>query len=94
MGKHKTGGWSQKRFQSLVEEDIKHHADKVRALLEPMLLKHKDIQYVLAGGEGKLIKMILEGYDHPLVMKSMDTISKGNADQVLRDILAVRCYWI
>jgi hypothetical protein len=94
MGKHKQGGWSQKRFQSLVEEDIKHHADKVRAALEPMLLKHKDIQYVLAGGEGKLIKMILEGYDHPLVMKSMDTISKGNAEQVLRDVLAVRCYWI
>jgi hypothetical protein len=94
MGKHKQGGWSQKRFQSLVEEDVKHHADKVRAVLEPMILKHKDIQYVLAGGEGKLIKMIMEGYDYHLVIKSMDTISKGNADQVLRDVMAVRCYWI
>ncbi|HEX7628507.1 MAG TPA: Vms1/Ankzf1 family peptidyl-tRNA hydrolase [Candidatus Methanoperedens sp.] len=94
MGKHKQGGWSQKRFQSLVEEDVKHHANKVRGALDPMLLRHKDIQYVLAGGEGKLIKMILEGYDFPLVTKSMDTISYGNIDQVLRDVLAVRCYWI
>ena len=94
MGKHKQGGWSQKRFQSLVEEDVKHHANKVRSALDPILSKHKDIQYVLAGGEGKLIKMILEGYDFPLVMKSMDTISNGNVDQVLRDVLAVRCYWI
>ena len=94
MGKHKQGGWSQKRFQSLVEEDVKHHANKVRSALDPILSKHKDIQYVLAGGEGKLIKMIMEGYDYPLVMKSMDTISNGNVDQVLRDVLAVRCYWI
>ena len=94
MGKHKQGGWSQKRFQSLVEEDVKHHANKVRSALDPILSKHKDIQYVLAGGEGKLIKMIMEGYDFPLVMKSMDTISNGNVDQVLRDVLAVRCYWI
>jgi hypothetical protein len=94
MGKHKQGGWSQKRFQSLVEEDVKHHANKVRSALDTMLSKHKDIQYVLVGGEGKLIKMIMERYDFPLVMKSMDTISNGNVDQVLRDVLAVRCYWI
>lgn len=94
MGKHKQGGWSQKRFQSLVEEDVKHHANKVKSALDTMLSKNKDIQYVLVGGEGKLIKMIMEGYDFPLVMKSMDTISNGNVDQVLRDVLAVRCYWI
>jgi hypothetical protein len=94
MGKHKQGGWSQKRFQALVEEDIKHHADKVRALLEPMIEKHKDIQYIIAGGDGKLIKMITEGYNYPVVAKSMDAILKGNADQVLREALSMRCYWI
>jgi len=94
MGKHKQGGWSQKRFQSLVEEGIKHHADKVRAVLDLMLSKHKDIQYVIAGGDGKLIKMIMEGYDYPLLMKSFDAISKGNVEQVLREVMALRCYWI
>lgn len=94
MGKHKQGGWSQKRFQSLVEEDIKHHADKVRWALEPIILKHKDLQYIIAGGEGKLIKMIFEGYDYPLVIKSMDSISKRNVDQLLREVLTIRCYWI
>jgi hypothetical protein len=94
MGKHKQGGWSQKRFQALVEEDIKHHADKVRALLDPMIAKHKDIQYIIAGGDGKLIKMITEGYNYPVVLKSMDAVVKGNVDQVLREVLSVRCYWI
>jgi hypothetical protein len=94
MGKHKQGGWSQKRFQALVEEDIKHHADKVRAQIPPMIAKHTDIQYIIAGGDGKLIKMITEGFDYPVVAKSMDAVSKGNVDQVLREVLSVRCYWI
>ena len=92
MGKHSKGGWSQKRFQSLVEEDVKHHADKVRAALLPLVDKHKDIQYVIASGEGKLIKMILEGYNYPLVIKSMDAGS--NTEQVLREVMAVRVYGI
>jgi predicted RNase H-like nuclease (RuvC/YqgF family) len=93
MGKHSKGGWSQKRFQSLVEEDVRHHADKVRAALERMIGAHKDMHYVIAGGEGKLIKMILEGYNYPLVVKSMDAGSK-NAEQVLREAMAVRIYGI
>ncbi len=92
MGKHSKGGWSQKRFQSLVEEDVKHHADKVRAALERMVGGHKDIQYVIAGGDGKLVRVILEGYSYPLVIKSMDAIS--NAEQVLMEAMAMRIYGI
>jgi len=94
MGKHKQGGWSQKRFQALVVEDIKHHADKVRAMLDPMIAKHTNIQYIIAGGDGKLIKMITEGYNYPVVLKSMDAVLTGNVDQILREALSVRCYWI
>jgi len=94
MGKHSKGGWSQKRFQSLVEEDLKHHADKVRGALDPIFGKHRDIQYVISGGEGKLIKMILAGYDYPIIIKSMDTVSTRNAEQVLREVMAVRVYGI
>ncbi|MCX9084850.1 MAG: Vms1/Ankzf1 family peptidyl-tRNA hydrolase [Candidatus Methanoperedens sp.] len=94
MGKHKQGGWSQKRFQALVEEDIKHHADKVRTQLEQMIQKNTDVQFIIAGGDGKLIKMITEGYNYPVIIKSMDAISKGNVDQLLREAMSVRCYWI
>ncbi len=92
MGKHKQGGWSQKRFQSMVEEDVRHHAEKVRAALSGMIEKNKDIQYIVAGGEGKLIKMILEGYDYPLIIKSMDAVS--NTEQMFRELMAVRIYGI
>jgi predicted RNase H-like nuclease (RuvC/YqgF family) len=92
MGKHSKGGWSQKRFQSLVEEDVRHHADKVRSSLDTLLGKHRDIEYVIAGGEGKLVRMMLEGYDYPLIMKSMDTVSTRSAEQLLREVMAVRVY--
>ncbi len=92
MGKHTKGGWSQKRFQSLVEEDVRHHADKVRAALSGMIEKNKDIQYIVAGGEGKLIKMILEDYDYPLIIKSMD--AAGNIEKVLQEATKVRWYGI
>jgi predicted RNase H-like nuclease (RuvC/YqgF family) len=92
MGKHSKGGWSQKRFQSLVEEDVRHHADKVRYSLDTLLGKHRDIEYVIAGGEGKLVRMMLEGYDYPLIMKSMDTVSTRSAEQLLREVMAVRVY--
>lgn len=94
MRKHTKGGFSQKRFQGLVDEDVRHHASKVKDALHPMIEKHKDIRYVIAGGEGKLIKMILEGYDYPLIMKSLDAVSKGNAQQLLRQVMAVRVYGI
>jgi hypothetical protein len=94
MGKHSKGGWSQKRFQSLVEEDIKHHADKVRAALDPLMGEHRDIQYIMAGGEGKLIRMILVGHDYPIIIKSMDAVSSMSAEQVLREVMAVRVYGI
>ncbi len=90
MGKHTKGGWSQKRFQSLIEEDVKHHADKVRTALSGIIERHKDIQYIVAGGEGKLIKMILEGYNYPVVIKSMDS----NTEKVLQEAMKTRWYGI
>ncbi len=94
MGKHSKGGWSQKRFQNLVEEDVKHHADKVRKALDPMLGQHRDIQYIIAGGETKLIRMMLEGYDHPIIIKSMEAVSTGSVEQAIKEAMSVRVYGI
>ncbi len=90
MGKHSKGGWSQKRFQSLVEEDIRHHADKVRAALGTIIEKHKDIQYVIAGGEGKLIRMTLKGYDYPLIINNQ--LMDYQPEKLLKEIMSVRMY--
>jgi hypothetical protein len=56
-------------------------------------MRHKDVKYVLASGDAKLIKMILEGYDYPVIMKSMDAQAL-NPQQILKEVMAVRCYGI
>ncbi|MDW7726696.1 MAG: Vms1/Ankzf1 family peptidyl-tRNA hydrolase [Candidatus Methanoperedens sp.] len=94
MGKHSKGGWSQKRFGKLIEEDLRHHAGKVRDSLACMLKKHGDIEYVIAGGDGRLASMVLEGCNYPVIMKSMSPVAKGNVDQVMRDVMAVRWYGV
>jgi hypothetical protein len=38
--------------------------------------------------------MMLEGYDYPIIMKSMDTVSTRSAEQLLREVMAVRVYGI
>ena len=94
MGKHSKGGWSQKRFEKLIEEDLRHHAEKVRNSLSSILEKHGDIENIIAGGDGKLVNMILEGYEFDVVMKSLSPVGKANVDQILRDVMAVRWYGI
>ncbi|MCE8422416.1 MAG: hypothetical protein J5U16_00615, partial [Candidatus Methanoperedens sp.] len=73
--------------------DVKHHAAKVRDALGKMMIRYKDVKYVLASGDGKLIKMIHEGYDNPVIMKSMDAQAL-NPQQILKEVMAVRCYGI
>lgn len=94
MGKHSRGGFSQKRFERLIEEDIRHHADKVRSSLEGMVEMNRDIKYIVAGGEGKLLNYILDGYDYPLIMKNLEPVMKKNVDQVLKEVMATRVYGI
>ncbi|MCZ7398216.1 MAG: hypothetical protein O8C62_00795 [Candidatus Methanoperedens sp.] len=40
----------------------------------------------------ELIKMILEGYDYPLIIKSMDAV--GNIEKVLQEATKARWYGI
>lgn len=94
MGKHSKGGWSQKRFEKLIEEDIRHHAEKVRNSLSSMLEEYGDIQNVIAGGDGKLVSMILEGREFDVIIKNLAPVGKGNVDQVMRDVMSVRWYGV
>ncbi|MDD3407475.1 MAG: Vms1/Ankzf1 family peptidyl-tRNA hydrolase [Methanomicrobium sp.] len=41
--KHSKGGWSQKRFERLREEDIRHHTEKAGENLKELLLEYRAI---------------------------------------------------
>ncbi len=57
--KHSKGGWSQKRFERLREEDIKNHVDAVLQKLSGLLAKYGTIvKYAILSGDESLIKQI------------------------------------
>ncbi len=90
--KHTKGGWSQRRFERLRDEDIKHHAEKARAVFEALVDEYKDeLKMVVASGEHNLIKEITGGgdsgyrYPFPLLIRNIDTkakIEKHNIDKI------------
>ena len=90
--KHTKGGWSQRRFERLRDEDIKHHAEKARAVFEALVDDYKDeLKMVVASGEHNLVKEITGGgdsgylYPFPLLIRSIDTkakIEKHNIDMI------------
>lgn len=98
--KHTKGGWSQRRFERLRDEDIKHHADKARGVFEALVDKYKnELKMVVASGEHNLIKEITGGdsgyrYPFPLLIRSIDTkakVEKQNIDKIR--VLAWSARW-
>ncbi len=84
--KHAKGGWSQRRFERLREEDIRHHAEKARGAFEALVDEYKtEIKIVVASGETNLIKEITQVYPFPLLLRSLNvnaTIEKKNIDKI------------
>ncbi len=98
--KHTKGGWSQRRFERLRDEDIRHHAEKARSVFEALVDKYKnELKMIVASGEHNLVKEVT-GADHgyrypfPLLIRSIDIkakIEKRNIDKIR--VLAWSARW-
>lgn len=93
--KHSKGGFSQRRFERLREEDIAHHMNKVYEILDKILDENPSIDYVIMSGDPLLIKEIqkrlplsLETIEKPSDLK----LEKISNDEVLRAVLSSRRY--
>ncbi len=90
--KHTKGGMSQRRFERLRDEDVRHHAEKARGVFEALVEEYKnELKMVVASGEHNLIKEITgggdSGYRYPfsLLIRSIDAkakIEKRNIDKI------------
>lgn len=96
--KHKKGGFSQKRFEELRNEDISHHIEKVQSEFSKIMDGiENDVDYIIAGGDRELTKQILKGlnYNIPVIEKPMDNkIEKYNLNNILKNALSCRRYQI
>jgi peptide subunit release factor 1 (eRF1) len=93
--KHSKGGFSQRRFERLREEDIAHHMDKVVEALNRVLEENKLIDCVILNGDFQLIGEIrkrlplnLEIIEKPSDIK----VEKTGGEEILRTVLSSRRY--
>ncbi len=94
--KHTKGGFSQRRFERLRDEDIAHHIDKVKASLKGLLEEFEDsIDYLILAGDPQLAKEITTDIPPGIeqVFSSSDIrIEKNNVSDILKQILIYRRY--
>jgi peptide subunit release factor 1 (eRF1) len=93
--KHSKGGFSQRRFERLREEDIAHHMDKVLEVLDKTLDENSPVDCVVMSGDAQLLKEIqrylplnLEIIEKPSDIK----VEKMGGEEILRTVLSSRRY--
>lgn len=95
MGKHSKGGWSQKRFERLRDEDIKGHVDLVNEKLAEMMGKYKTmLKYAVLSGEESLVRQIAPGIGLPVVQRRLERHDERNIKGLLDEVYGLVCYRI
>ncbi len=94
--KHTKGGFSQRRFERLREEDIAHHMEKVRGKLEGMLSEATvGIEQIFLCGDIQLAEHIIESLEPgvPIIKGNIDArIEKNNPQAIVRELYSLKRY--
>jgi hypothetical protein len=95
MGKHSKGGWSQKRFERLREEDIKSHVDLASQKLAELMGKYKTLlKYAVLSGEESLIRQIAPAIDLPVIERRLERHDDRKTKELLEEVYGFACYRI
>ncbi len=94
--KHGKGGFSQRRFERLRDEEIVHHAEKVRESLRDIITDPgQEFDYLVIGGDQNLANLIIKDIDLniPTLYSNADIrIEKHPPEDVLKQIYLSRRY--
>lgn len=94
--KHTKGGMSQRRFERLRDEDIRHHGEKAKGAFEAFVSDYtNELKLVVASGELSLIKEITQGSPFPVIIRSIEPkakIEKQNIDKIRVRVWSSRWY--
>lgn len=87
--KHTKGGWSQKRFERLREEDIRQHADLVVERLPEILKDRRSIPArAVVSGDPALLKMIVPSLQLSVTEAKIGRFDRKNPDEILEEVYA------
>ncbi len=93
--KHSKGGWSQKRFERLREEDIKNHIDTVQEKLSELMGKYRSlVQFAVLGGDENILKQIASAVGLPVIGRRLDRLSEQKPEKLLEEVYGFTCYHI
>lgn len=83
--KHSKGGWSQKRFERLRDEDIRHHAQKTAEAFDSIMKSHGSIvDYLVLMGDYQLADAITEDCSLEKIKKATDIKPDRHCGDALR----------
>ncbi|QLC49405.1 peptide chain release factor-like protein [Methanolobus zinderi] len=96
--KHAKGGFSQRRFERLRDEDIAHHIDKVKPALRDLIDEYGDsADYFVIAGDRQLAEEMTSdlALDIERVFSSSDIrVEKHNIPDLMKQLLIYRRYRI
>lgn len=87
--KHTKGGWSQRRFERLREEDLRQHSGLVLERLPLLLESYRPIiSYAVLSGDSSLTKFIKPALEMqmPVLEKNIDKFDRKKVVDVLEDV--------
>ncbi len=91
--KHSKGGWSQKRFERLREEDIQNHVEAVMMRLTELQRKYGSVvRFAVLGGDASLSKQIAAVVDLPLVERRLERHDEKRLDRLLDEVYSFSLY--
>ncbi|MHC1567252.1 MAG: Vms1/Ankzf1 family peptidyl-tRNA hydrolase [Candidatus Syntropharchaeia archaeon] len=91
--KHSKGGWSQRRFERLREEEIKKHIRKAKNAFEEFMDEHGgEIEIIVAGGEQNMVRDIVKEFNHPIIFRSIDARIERDIERIRIAVWSSRWY--
>ena len=91
--KHSKGGWSQKRFERLREEDIRNHAENVIDRISDLKIKYGTIvKFAVLTGDANLLKQISAAIDLPIVERRLERHDEKQLSRLLDKTYGFTCY--
>jgi hypothetical protein len=91
--KHSKGGWSQKRFERLREEDIRNHVETVIEKISNLKIKYGAIvKFAVMAGDANLLKQISATIDLPIVERRLERHDEKQLFRLLDEIYGFTCY--
>lgn len=95
IGKHSKGGWSQKRFERLRDEEIKNHADQVLEALAALTEKYAPaVKYIVLAGDDSLLRQITPAVKLPTVNRRLARHNEEDLKALLDEVYGFVIYRI